>query len=200
MNETDYWNKLWAKESQTTANNFAIRAYKIIRTKHYSTLLDLGCGDGRDSIYFSKKGLKVTGVDFSQIAMDRLKIQNPDVQWIQQDIRNIDFKEHSFDVIYSHLSLQYFDDETTNQIVGKLYKILANNGLLFVKCKSIDDQKYGQGEKVGEDLFMAEHLRHFFSKEYMVKILHQFEIIKVIRTSSTYTGYRSAFIEAVATK
>lgn len=200
MKETDYWDNLWAKPSHASANRFAVRAYQIIKDKNYSTLLDLGCGDGRDAIYFSRKGLKVTAVDFSSIAINRLKIENPEFQCICKDICNIEFKEKSFDVVYSHLSLQYFDDETTNQIIGNIYQILAGNGLLFIKCKSTDDQLYGQGEKVGEDIFWKQHLRHFFSKEYMARILQQFKIIRIIKTSSTYRGYKSSFIEAIASK
>jgi SAM-dependent methyltransferase len=200
MSETDYWDKLWAKPSNASANNFAIRAYQLIKAKNYSTLLDLGCGDGRDAIYFCRKGLKVTAVDFSSVAMDRFKTENPEFQCICQDIRNIEFKEKSFDVVYSHLSLQYFDDATTKQIIGNLYQILANNGLLFIKCKSTDDQLYGQGEKIGEDVFFKEHIRHFFSKEYMTQILHQFKVIKIRKNTSTYQGKKSSFIEAVATK
>jgi SAM-dependent methyltransferase len=200
MNETDYWDKLWTKPTHASANRFATRAYQIIKGKNYSTLLDLGCGDGRDAIYFSSKGLKVTAVDFSSIAINRLKIENPGFQCILEDIRNIDFKEKSFDIVYSHLSLQYFDDATTKQIIGNIYQILAENGLLFIKCKSTDDQLYGQGEKVGEDVFFKEHIRHFFSKEYMAQILHQFKVIKVRKNTSTYQGKKSSFMEAIATK
>ncbi len=200
MNETDYWNRLWAKPSTKSANNFASRAYQYIKAGNYSTILDLGCGDGRDSIYFTRKGLKVTALDFSPVAINRLKIQKPAIHWILGDIRNIEFKEKSFDVVYAHLSLQYFDDKTTHQIIANIYKILSDNGLLFIKCKSTADQLYGQGEKVGEDMFWKEHLRHFFSKGYMAIILHQFKVIKIRKNTSIYHEKTSSFIEAIATK
>ena len=200
INETDYWNNLWAKQTHVSANTFALRAHQIIKAKNYSTLLDLGCGDGRDSIFFSSKGLKVTAIDFSPIAINRLRIQNPDIHFILEDIRNMVFKEKSFDIVYSHLSLQYFDHETTDEIIRNIYKILTKNGLLFIKCKSTDDQLYGQGEKVGEDMFWKEHLRHFFSKEYMANILHQFKVVKIRKNTSIYHEKKSSFIEAIATK
>ena len=200
MNGTEYWDKLWTKQFHGPANNFALRAYKIIKAKNFSTLLDLGCGNGRDSIFFSRNGLKVTAIDFSSVAINKLKMDNPAIHWILGDIRNTEFKEKSFDVVFSHLSLQYFDDPTTNQILDNVYKILANNGLLFIKCKSVDDELYGQGEKVGEDMFWMEHLRHFFSKDYMAKLLDKFKIIKITKTTSRYHGKKSSFIEAIASK
>jgi tellurite methyltransferase len=200
MKETDYWDKLWAKQSHASENNFAQRAYQIIEAKNFSTLLDLGCGDGRDSIYFSSKGLNVTALDFSSSAINNLTSQNPRFRCILGDIRDIGFKEKTFDVVYSHLSLQYFDDKTTDKIFENIYKILVNNGLFFIKCKSVNDGLYGQGEKIEEDLFMSEHLRHFFSKEYMVKKLHSFKVVKVIEDTSEYQGKTSSFIEAIASK
>ena len=46
--------------------------------------------------------------------------------------------------------------------MDNLYKSLTDEGLIFIKCKSIDDDLYGKGEKIGEDLYNYGHLRHFF--------------------------------------
>ena len=81
--------------------------------------MDLGCGDGRDAIYLSKKGLKVTA-----------------------------------DV----------DDPTAKNIFDHLSNILKRGGLIFVTCKSTDDPLFGQGEKVGENMYKKEHLRQSLYK------------------------------------
>ncbi|MDI6883208.1 MAG: class I SAM-dependent methyltransferase [Patescibacteria group bacterium] len=200
MNETSYWKNKWSKRPLEPANNFAKRAFKLIKEKNLKTLLDLGCGDGRDSIYFSNNGLKVTAVDFSESGINKLKSQNEKINCIVKDIRNISFAENSFDVIYAHLTLHYFDDKTTSKIFNNLYEILKKGGLIFVKCKSTDDTLFGKGKKVGENMYKKGHIRHFFTKEYMTEKLKRFKIIKVKKTLSVYHEYKSAFIEAVATK
>ena len=200
MSEADYWKNRWSNRPFEPANNFAERAYKLIKTRNLKTLLDLGCADGRDSIYFSNKGLQVTAVDFSESGINKLKSQNARINCLILDIRNIKFQGNSFDVIYAHLSLHYFDDETTSKIFDSLYKILKKDGLFLVKCKSTDDPLFGQGEKVGEDMYNKGHVRHFFTKEYMTEKLKSFKIIKVRKTSSMYHQYKSSFIEVVATK
>ena len=200
MKNSEYWKNKWVFRPTEPANNFAVRAYKLIKRKKLKTLLDLGCGDGRDSIYFFNKGLKVRAVDFSFSGIKKLKLQNPKVNYILSDIKKIKFKTNSFDIIYAHLSLHYFDDETTSKIFDNLYRILKKNGLLFVKCKSIDDKLFGKGKKIGENIYEKGHIRHFFSKEYMKEKLKKFKIIKIQKTSSVYHNYKSAFIEAAATK
>jgi len=206
MDQKKLWQTKWSdKTSQLPPNNFAIRAYKLLKQKH-KTLLDLGCGTGRDSLYFANKGLKVTAADWSQSGLDQLqklaekrKVANLEV--IQQDISKITFKPNSFDVIYAHLSLHYFDNKTTREIFNKLHSVLKKDGLLFVKCKSTEDVLYGQGRKIEENMYEREnHIRHSFDKNYMDATLAKFKISKVRKSSLVYHSYKRSFIEAIAKK
>lgn len=204
MNQQEYWKTKWDKRETTAENAFARTCFSFVKPTH-KTLLDVGCGDGEDALFFAKRGLAVTAVDFSESGINKLneKIRNKqlkNVQAIQADIKNMDFKDSSFDIIYAHLSLQYFDDETTTKIFDRLFTLLKPSGLIFVKCKSTDDALYGVGEHVGKDMYVKGHLRHFFSEAYMREKLVRFKILEVKKTSSVYHLYKSSFIEAVAMK
>ena len=176
MSEQEYWEEHWTTRRKKAANNFAKRAYTLIQQRGLKTLLDVGSGDGRDSLYFAGKGLSVTAVDFSESGIDQLKSQNDDIQTRVADIKNLKFSPNSFDVIYAHLSLHYFDDRVTTEVFESLYQMLKKGGLLFVKCKSVDDALYGKGKKIGPDMYQRSHLRHFFSREYMQEKLKSFKI------------------------
>lgn len=206
MDQKRLWQTKWSeKTSLLPPNNFTGRAYKLIKPNH-KTLLDLGCGNGRDSLFFTRKGLRVTAADWSKSGLNQLgrlaaekKVLNLEV--IQQDISKLSFKPNSFDVIYAHLSLHYFDNKTTKKVFDKLHSVLKKDGLLFVKCKSTDDILYGQGRKLEENMYeLRDHVRHFFDKKYMIALLAKYQIIKVRRSSSVYHGYKSSFIEAIAQK
>lgn len=206
MNQQDLWKKIWSEPKQMASNNFARRSFSDIKNKPFKTLLDLGCGIGADSIFFSQHGLDVTSVDFSESGIQQLKEQvsakNIDnITPVVMDISKLDFPPNSFDVIYAHLSLHYFDDQTTTSIFDEVHTILKPKGVFFVKCKSIEDSLYGVGQQVDKDMFDRDgHVRHFFSKEYMAEKLDRFDIIKIGKTSSTYSQYKSSFVEAIATK
>ena len=43
------------------------------KLKKNKTLLDIGCGNGRDTFYFNKKGLNVVGLEKSKIAVKNNK-------------------------------------------------------------------------------------------------------------------------------
>ena len=65
-----------------------------------SRVLDLGCGDGRNSLLPAEKGLQVTAVDISSTAIEKLerltKERGLSVEIINQDMRAIskDFTKH----------------------------------------------------------------------------------------------------------
>lgn len=200
MEASNYWEKYWQKRKDYGVNDFAKKAYKLIQTRGLKTILDLGCGDGRDAIYFANKGLKVVAVDIAETEIKKLKLKNNNIECIVQKIEELNFQKNCFDVIYAHLSLHYFNDEATQKIFNQLHKILKKDGLCFVKCKSIEDPLFGQGKKVGENMYQKEHLRHFFTKEYMAEKLKKFKIISLKETFAVYENYKSAFIEAVAEK
>ncbi len=209
--EDGYWKKRTERTEKRDPTEFAKQCIEFLKDKSRKTLLDLGCGDGRDSIFFAKKRYKVTAVDVSPIALQILKkkiheekITN--IKIIEQNLQDLQFPESSFDIIYAHLSLHYFLDEQTEQIFKMLHKLLKRDGFLFIKCKSTEDEEYGEGKEVEKNVFVREenYVRHFFDEEYMKQKLSNFKIIKMEKTKGRYEGLQgektSHFIEAIAKK
>lgn len=190
----------WINKNSWPASQFARRVYLFIKNKKLVTFLDLGCGGGRDSAYFSQKGYDVTAVDIIKSGDQQKKLNSQKIKFIKSDIQKLKFKPESFDIIYAHLSLHYFDDKTTTQIFEKLNSILKPRGFLFIKCKSINDPLYGQGKRIEDNFYNFGHVRHFFSKEYMQEKLHNFKIIKISKTNTFKNPGKASFIEAFAQK
>jgi len=198
--------KYWAQKTITReeVNVFAKKSAKYL--SQGMSVLDLGCGYGTDTIYLAKKGLKVTAIDFSEASVSRLREKVSDkgvhsITILQHDLsKKLPFPDRTFDAVYAHLSIHYFDDATTRRVIAENMRVLKPNGFFFVKCKSVDDALYGKGKKVGEDMYEHDHVRHFFRKEYMQSLVADFEILSLRRTSSKYVDYRSAFIEAIVRK
>lgn len=209
MNQQDLWNSKWSKlDNKLSTTNYSKRVYKFLENKNIKSILDLGSGDGKDSLYFSKKGIQVTSVDFSKEAMNKLikiiddeKINN--IKTFIADIKNLNLTE-KFDVIYANLSLHYFDDKTTAKIFSNLLKLLNQDGYLFVRCKSIKDPLCGIGDEIEKNVFNNKgKIQHLFSKDYLQEKLKDYSIIKIRRTSSKHLTVEkgvvnSYFLEAIA--
>jgi len=200
MDDKNFWKGRWRGSFVQTPNPFAKRAYVLMKKKHVKRVLDLGCGDGRDSIYFARKGMTVEAFDFSESGIESLKNKNPSIKAHIGDIRKLPFKKNSFDAVYAHLSLHYFSDSETEKIFSRMHAMLKKGGLLFVKCKSTNDPLFGKGKKVAENTYRSGHVRHFFTKEYMAQKLDLFKVLQLKKSSSTYASSKSSFIEAIAQK
>ena len=58
---------------------------------NHATILDVGCGSGRDAKIFSEKGLKVIGVDFSSKMIEVAKQTAPQAQFYKMNLEDLPF-------------------------------------------------------------------------------------------------------------
>lgn len=170
-----------------------------------ANILELGCGDGNDSIYFAEQGHQVIATDFAEVTIDANKhrYNNPNLQFIQQDISApLDFKDEQFDVVYARLSLHYFTDEVTGRVFDELARVLKAGGLLCFMCKSTEDRLYGKGDLIEQDMYELDgHVRHFFSEAYARKLLAKnFTVTSLQTGQEDMYGKVSGFVKVIATK
>lgn len=85
----NYWSRFYAYAHTMLPSPFAASiAIELMEPRH---IVDLGCGNGRDSVFFAELGHRVVGLDFSGKAIDdnRKRVQEKgvnDVEFEQVDI------------------------------------------------------------------------------------------------------------------
>lgn len=92
-------------------------------------VLDLGCGYGWHCKYFADKGAsKVIGIDIStkMLELANLKNKASNISYSCIAMEDIDFKDESFDIIFSFLAIHYIKD--FDFLVNKIYKLLKKGG------------------------------------------------------------------------
>ncbi len=200
----DYWEDKWVNkftEDGAEPGGFVVETEAFLRRRGLRTVLDLGSGKGRGSLWLSAKGYEVTALDISPSALAYIHSLNPRVKTICTDIAAFKGSGLCFDWVLADLSLHYWDDTTTRMIIAEIYKALVPGGCFSIACKSVADFEYGQGRKIAADTFEHGHIRHFFSLDYMRELLREFEIEKTAETERRekhYGHYRT--VEAVAFK
>ncbi len=94
------------------------------------SILDLGCGSGRDSEHFISLGFDVTAMDASEEMCDLASIH------IGQDVLNLTFDEidfeEVFDGIWACASLLHVSGSRIDDIMDKVVKSLKGDGVLFM--------------------------------------------------------------------
>jgi SAM-dependent methyltransferase len=193
-----FWETRYKTRKMVSPLAFTEKTWDYLKDLGTVHLLDIGCGDGRDSQFFAHKGCTVTAIDYAESAIERVNTLDAGIEARVMDITAMDFPDAHFDAIYAHLAIQYFDDTVTTEVFQNIHRMLKPGGLFFVKCKSTEDRFCGMGEKVGEDMYLYDYIRHFFSEDYMREKLERFDIIELASTQDSYDGIESHFIEAVA--
>lgn len=98
-----------------------------------NSVLDLGCGNGRLSLEFAKKGIKVTGIDKINKG-----ISNENFKFIQEDIKNFKY-DKKYDLIISSLILHFFKKEGAIKIIEEMKNNTEYEGFNFLICMSNED-------------------------------------------------------------
>lgn len=186
--DDDYWAKLhdmYSEKDWITKPSLFAETVKSYLPKS-GTLLDLGAGLGQDSSYFTELGYKVTATDLNtnhlqQLAKDKFAVEVVDLR------HPLPFANVSFDVVYAHLSLHYFDQQTTEQVFTEIYRVLKQNGILAFFTNSTDDPEYNTGKQIEADYFEIEGTpKRYLSVESAKQFAHACKPLLADNNGETY--------------
>ena len=191
-NYVSYWNEAHKKYSKDklTYDDW-LDKYKDILDKTSKTILDLGCGEGSDSLYLTERGFKVLSVDYSPVALELVRKNVKGAKTALIDLTEpLPFEDDSFEVIIADLSLHYFDSETTFKIMKELKRILVKDGYLLARVNSTLDINYGanKGELIDPNYYLVNgYKKRFFDLEDTKKYFGFLGEVKA--NNSTLTKY-----------
>lgn len=103
--------------------------------KEKAKILDVGCGPGRDTKYFSDCDYDVIGIDFASAMLDEAKRRFPNCKFKLMDMRKLTFGHESFDGLWCCASLLHFRREELPDVLNSLKRVLKRDGILFVGIK-----------------------------------------------------------------
>jgi len=141
-----YFTKEWlllepmkSKEVNVRSARFIVNALKI---PSGARILDLGCGYGRISIELARMGYRVVGLDFSddllEIARQLARDQGVRVDFVQGDMRQLDYR-HQFNAVVSWgTSFGFFSDKENEQVLQLVSQALTEDGKLLLDLHNRD--------------------------------------------------------------
>ncbi|MGQ0761343.1 MAG: class I SAM-dependent methyltransferase [Acidobacteriota bacterium] len=108
------------------------------------SLLDAGCGDGRNLIYFLRHGFDVWAVDsnpqpIQQVQMLASKIAPnlPSENFLSADVGEMPFPDGRFDLVISSAVLHFANDQQHfDGMLDEMWRVLKPGGMLFARLAS----------------------------------------------------------------
>lgn len=150
------------------------------------TVVDLGCGNGRDSVYFSSMVRKVYAVDSSECVARYF--EGTGVQFVNKSMDELEGREIDGNVAYSRFSLH----SITRAAQDKLFKWVADNDydLFCIETRSVNDPRYGKGVVSEEDpdAFVDTHYRRFTRLSDLTRSLRHDYGFSILHAEEDFTN------------
>lgn len=171
----EYWNRYYKKVSHIKPSKFALDVAKELKST--DILLDIGCGDGRDSKYFISKGVYTIGVDISCSAIKKLRSLS-NALFLCYDLDDLCTNElllnllsNSVDAVYIRFLLHAVNKTLQNKLLHLAYILLKPGGKLFIETRTHLDELNGKGTQTKDGGFITTHYRRFINPAKLSKFV-----------------------------
>jgi len=136
-----------------------------------STLLDAGCGEGRNLVYFLLRGFTCFGIDRDSAAIDTIRALAAQVapalpaqNFQAGEIDRLPWADGSMDAVVCSAVLHFARDEAHfDAMLRELWRVVAPGGLFFARLASnigLEDRVGAAGRRVrlpdGSDRFVVD--------------------------------------------
>ena len=186
--ETNYTNK--PKMFGLTPSFAAEESLKVFKKKNISSIVELGAGLGRDTIFFAKNNIKVEALDYSKTAVKSIKKKIKELNLTKFvsakvfDVRKkLPFKNNSIQGIFSHMlycmALKNLEVQNLN---NEILRVLVKGGVNIYTVRNFEDGDYKNGVHIEDETYQNDgFIINFFSKKKIEKLLVGFSNIKIDR-------------------
>ncbi len=119
-------------------------------------ILDVGCGSGRDSVFFANQGFEVVAIDGSKSLIELAQQTDTRIDW--QCLRFHEIAKQSwqnqFTGIWACASLLHVPFDDLTKLLNDLIRCLKSDGILYASFK------YGDSEREKDGRFFCDMNEH----------------------------------------
>lgn len=148
------------------------RFLQALKNAECHSILEVGAGHGRDSLYFTRRGFQVTCIDVSTGMVEACLKKG--LNALQMNVLALKFQDDSFDAVYSLNSLLHIPDDLLPEALSQIKRVLKPGGLFYYGT-------YGGERSEGiwqEDHNVPRRFFNYYSDIELISILSQYFDIK----------------------
>jgi SAM-dependent methyltransferase len=141
----------------------------LIKEENKTSLLEIGPGTGKDSLFFQENGLNVKCIDLSPELVKICQQKGLDAQVM--DMAELSFPKDSFDVVYALNSLLHIPKKDLPAVLKNILTVLKPNGLFYMGVYGSENES----EHIWEnDPYTPKRFFAFYSDEHLQEITGQY--------------------------
>jgi len=164
----------------------------MLRKENKRTLLEIGSGHGRDSLFFQKQGLETVSIDLSPAMVELCRKKRLDARVM--DVTDLDFPPESFDAVFTLNSLLHIPKEELPGVLQNINAVLKPKGLFYFGV-------YGGNDFQGimeNDNYEPKRFFSYYTDDHLKRIINEvFDIIefKIVNLEfTTEFHYQSVYL------
>ena len=186
--DKEYWKQYYNKHKVPGApSSFAEYVLpKYMRPDKH--LVELGCGNGRDAIFFGGNNLQVSALEQceNEVAFLNKHYAKEKLRFYSDDFTSPQTKfTQSFDYVYSRFTFHSITEEAEESAIDWILDSLTPGGMFFLEARSTLDPICGQGEQTGKNTYFFNHHNRRFLEydEFIAKTKLRFDIVDSVLSS-----------------
>lgn len=174
------------EQDESYSARVALRMYE---EEDFENMLELGPGQGRDSLYFKNNQVQLSVLDYSEEALKEVKEKAEELDYrglklYKKDVREgLPFEDNTFDMVYSHmLYCMAFTNEEIVNLHNEINRVLKPDGINIFTVRSNFDKHFKKGSKIENRIYEIDNfIIHFFDEDMIRSMIDNYEIINIHR-------------------
>jgi SAM-dependent methyltransferase len=130
-NNRAYWTKRWADipadKPMENRNAYPLKYAEMTVTAKDGPILEAGCGAGRILRYYHERGYDILGMDFIDVAIDKLRKIDPTLKAEVGDITQLRYADETFKYLLA-FGLYHNLETGLDRAIAETYRVLQKNG------------------------------------------------------------------------
>jgi len=197
----------WYYRKEDTVEPEIPRLVELLGRKKAPRILDFGCGAGRHTVYYARKGFEVYGFDASEEALKQAA-KALERESLQADLRVWDMKkplpyeDRFFDAVVATRVMHHTYVENIRKIAEEIDRVLKKGGYLFLQVSAFTPEEKSRPRQKDWEFKEPEPRtyvftggeekgvpHHHFLKEEVLKMFKNYNIIELHSRTEHYRGY-----------
>ena len=175
-----FWDGRYAKARLYGAEptSVARQLVCLFRQERVATVLEAGCGSGRDALFYAREGFTVTALDISAHALRWAREETVEsgapISFIAGDLLATNLASGSFDAVVAIHLIHLQPEPVRRAMVNRLWSLAKDGGLIAMANYSTDEAGFTTWEAYPEHNTRVDpkgKLVHFFDEEDIATLL-----------------------------
>lgn len=153
---------------------------------HPGKVLELGCGPGRNAIYFAEKGCTIDAVDLSQESLkwakERAIEKGVSVNFIRKNIFELEVEEGTYDIVYDSGCFHHIAPHRRMSYINLVKRALKPHGFFAITC-FVQGGEFGGAEISDWEVYRLKSLQGGlgYTDEKLRALFKDFKVIEIRR-------------------